>query len=47
MPGFEGGRYYNVVLRGTDAATGALVFEHRQPLLYGAGGPITVIPPAN
>jgi hypothetical protein len=43
MEGFEGGKVYNVFLAGTDPSTGAVLFEHLQPLLFGAGGPITVI----
>ena len=46
MRGFEGGRVYNVRLTGTDPTTGAVLFEHRQPLLFGAGGPITVVGPS-
>jgi len=43
MEGFEGGKVYNVFLTGTDPSTGAVLFEHLQQLLFGAGGPITVI----
>jgi hypothetical protein len=46
IPGFEGGRIYNVVLKGTDPTTGAALFEHRQPLLFGAGGPTTIVGPS-
>ncbi len=41
--GFKGGRIYNVALTGTDPMTGAVLFEHRQRLLFGAGGPTTVV----
>lgn len=41
--GFQGGRYYDVALTGTDPTTGAVLFEHRQRLLFGAGGPTTVV----
>lgn len=46
MRGFTGGRIYNVTLTGSDATTGEVLFEHRQPLLFGAGGPITVAGPS-
>ena len=31
------------MLAGTDATTGTVLFEHRRPLSFGAGGPITVV----
>lgn len=43
MQGFEGGRFYHVLLTGTDPTTGAVLFEHIQPLLFGAGGSFTVV----
>ena len=33
--GFVGGEFYDVVIIGSDAETGAEIFEHRQSLLFG------------
>jgi hypothetical protein len=45
LSGFEGGKLYSVLLTGTDATTGETLFEHGQQLLFGAGGPVTMVLP--
>jgi hypothetical protein len=39
MRGFEGGEHYGFLIIGSDAATGAKLFEHRQELLFGVLDP--------